>query len=284
MPILSVQSHVAYGRVGNRAAVPALERLEHDVWPVSSVSFSHHPAYGGHTGEAHRASELAALIDGIERRGALPQCAAVLSGYLADAAQGRAVLDAVGRIRAANPQAVWALDPVIGDLPRGAYVPPDLVAFFRDEALPLADMVFPNVFELGVLSGRPVETVEDAASAAALLVARGPEMALVTGVRNGGAVSTLLVAEAQAWQVTTPWIEVASHGAGDLLSALFLGHLLLRGDARDALARAVHGVYAVLEKTKLLGLDYLALVQAQDEFVASATSVTALPLSVSEVR
>ncbi len=270
MPILSLQSHVAYGRVGNRAAVFALERLGHEVWPVNTVSFSNHPAYGGHTGAVHGAADIAAMIAGIERRGAFPRCAAILAGYLADAAVGHVVLDAVRRVRAANPQAVFALDPVIGDLPRGAYVAPEVAAFFRDEALPLADIVFPNLYELGVLCSSAPQTVEAAAKAAAALLARGPRIVIVSGVRHEDNVSTLLVAGTQAWQVTTPWIDVVAHGAGDLLSALFLGHYLEHGDPHDALARAVHGVYAVLAKTKLLGFDYLALVAAQDEFAADA--------------
>ncbi len=278
MPILSIQSHVAYGRVGNRAATFALERMGHEVWPVNTVNYSNHPGLGSFKGGVYHASDIAEIVDEIDKRKAFPQCAAVITGFLGDVAIGRAALDAVKRVRAANPRMFYALDPVIGDAPRGTYVAAGLPEFFRDEALPEADLIFPNVYELAVLTGQAIKTVDQAAAAAALLLKRGPEMAIVKGLRHGDAVSVLLVTGDQAWQATTPWVDVASHGAGDLFCALFLGHYLLRGDARTALARAVHGVHMVLERTKALGLDSLALVDAQNELVASSVPVVALPL------
>lgn len=278
MPILSIQSHVAYGRVGNRAATFALERMGHEVWPVNTVNYSNHPGLGSFKGGVYRASDIAEIVDEIDKRKAFPQCAAVITGFLGDVAIGRAALDAVKRVRAANPRMFYALDPVIGDAPRGTYVAAGLPEFFRDEALPEADLIFPNVYELTALTGQTIKTVDQAAAAAALLLKRGPEMAIVKGLRHGDAVSVLLVTGDQAWQATTPWVDVPSHGAGDLFCALFLGHYLLRGDARTALARAVHGVHMVLERTKALGLDSLALVDAQNELVASSVPVVALPL------
>ena len=278
MPILSIQSHVAYGRVGNRAAVFALERLGHEVWPVNTVNFSNHPAMESWKGGVHQASDIAEIIDEIEKRNAFPHCAAIISGYIGDVAIGRAVLDAVRRVRKVNPRMFYALDPVIGDAPSGTYVAAGVPEFFRDEALPEADIVLPNAYELALLSGQTITTVDQAASAAAELLKRGPEMVVVKGLRHGSSISALLVSGGQAWQATSPWIDVNAHGAGDLFCALFLGHFLLRGDARSALARAVHGVHAVLEKTKALKLDALALVDAQDELVASSVPVVALPL------
>jgi pyridoxine kinase len=277
MPILSVQSHVAYGRVGNRAAVFALERLGHDVWPVNTVSFSNHPAFGSYKGGVYRASDIAEICEEIEKRGAFRHCAAVLTGYLGDAEIGRTILSVVRRVRAANPRMVFVLDPVIGDARRGRYVAEGLTEFFRDEAVPLADIVIPNLFELTELTGQPAETAEEAAVAAALLLARGPALAVITGLRHGNSVSAVLAAGAQAWQATAPWVEVAGHGAGDLFSALFLGHYLLEADARLALGKAVHAVHRVLARTKELGLDSLALVQAQNELLARG-SAPALPL------
>lgn len=278
MPILSIQSHVSYGRVGNRAAVFALERLGHEVWPVNTVNFSNHPAMESWKGGVHRASDIAEILAELEKRNAFPQCAAIISGYIGDAAIGRAVIEAVQRVRKSNPRMFYALDPVIGNTPTGTYVAPGVPEFFRDEALPEADIVLPNAYELALLTGHVIKTVDQAAKAAAELLRRGPEMVVVKGLRHGHSISALLVSGNQAWQATAPFVDVATHGAGDLFGALFLGHFLLRGDARSALARAVHGVHAVLEKTRLLKLDSLALVDAQDELVASSVPVVALPL------
>jgi pyridoxine kinase len=278
MPILSIQSHVAYGRVGNRAAVFALERLGHEVWPINTVNFSNHPAMESWKGGVHRAADIAEIIDEIEKRQAFPHCAAIISGYIGDAAIGRAVIDAVKRVRKVNPRMFYALDPVIGDQPQGTYVAEGVPEMFRDEAVPEADIVLPNAYELSMLTGQPIASVDDAAKAAAALLTRGPEMVVVKGLRHGSTISALLVSGTQAWQATSPWVDVQTHGTGDLFCALFLGHFLLRGDARSALARAVHGVHAVLERTRALKLDALALVDAQDELVATSVPVVALPL------
>ena len=278
MPILSIQSHVSYGRVGNRAAVFALERLGHEVWPVNTVNFSNHPSMESWKGGVHHATDIIEIIDEIEKRKAFPHCAAILSGYIGDAAVGRAVLDAVRRVRKVNPRMFYALDPVIGDAPQGTYVASGVMEFFRDESVPEADIVLPIAYELALLTGQTIKTVDQAANAASDLLKRGAEMVVVKGLRHGNQISALLVSGTQAWQATSNYVDVQAHGAGDLFCALFLGHFLMRGDARTALARAVHGVHAVLEKTRVLKLDALALVDAQDELVASSVPVVALPL------
>lgn len=275
MPIISVQSHVAYGRVGNRAAVFALERLGHEVWPVNSVSFSNHPAYGSHTGRAADPADIAGVFGEIERRGGFGRCEAVLSGYLGGAATGRAMLDAVKRIRAANPQMLFALDPVMGDRPKGLYVAAELPPFFRDAALPLADIVFPNLFELEQLTGGAVADEAAAITAARALVRRGIAMAVVTGLRKGDQVAALLATRDGVWRAAAPWVEISAHGAGDLFSALFLGRLLAPSDAAAALAYAVWAVHRVLATTLQHGLPYLALVAAQAELVALSVPIVA---------
>ena len=148
MNVLSIQSSVVYGHVGNRAAVPALERLGHDVWPVDTVAFSNHPAHGSFRGRIVPAAEVRDLIEGLAARGVLGRCDAVLSGYLGDPATGAVVEDAVARVRAANPRTLYCCDPVIGEVGRGAYVRAGVPEAFRDRLVPLADIVTPNPFEL----------------------------------------------------------------------------------------------------------------------------------------
>ncbi len=173
--VLSIQSAVAYGHVGNSAAVLPLQRLGFDVFPVPTVLLAHHPGQGrgwrGHKVEPERIEEI---LDGLAARGAFARCAAVLSGYLGDAAVGGLVLEALAAVRAARPDALYLCDPVIGDDASGVFVSAGIPEVMRERLLPAADILTPNRFELARLSGRPVENLTDAQAAAAALRARGP--------------------------------------------------------------------------------------------------------------
>jgi pyridoxine kinase len=163
--ILSIQSWVAFGHVGNASAVFPLQRLGAEVWAINTVQFSNHTGYGSWRGQVFPASLIRDCIGGIEERGVLPRCDAVLSGYMGDAEIGEAIFDAAGRVRAANSEAVWCCDPVIGDVGRGVFVRPGIPEFFRDRALPAADIATPNHFELEWLSGGPIASLADAKAA-----------------------------------------------------------------------------------------------------------------------
>src|SRR5947209_11157152 len=112
MNILSIQSWVAYGHVGNAAAIFPLQRLGAEVWAINTVQFSNHPGYGSWTGQVATSAEISTLVDGVEARGALSACDAILSGYMGDPSIGEAILDAVRRVRRANPSALYCCDPV----------------------------------------------------------------------------------------------------------------------------------------------------------------------------
>ena len=274
MNILSIQSHVTYGHVGNSAAVFALQRLGFEVWPLHTLQFSNHAGYQDFTGQVFSARHLREVVDGLAARGVLGVCDAVLSGYLGAAESGLAVLDAVARVKAANPAAIYACDPVMGDGEGGLYVDPALPGFFRDRALALADIVTPNVFELEVLSGATVATLDGAVAAARGLTERGPSVVLVTGLRHdatrAGEIEVLAVTGADAWRLCTPLLpcDPQPNGAGDLLAALFLGHYLRARDAGHALEAAAAATFAVLDATRTAGARELQLIAAQDEIVA----------------
>src|SRR5271154_4545739 len=151
--VLSLQSRVAYGHVGNAAAVFALQRLGIDVWALDTVMFSNHTGHGRWRGSVVPASEIASLFEGIAGLGILPRIDAGLSGYLGDAATGPVLLDIVERVRSANPEAIFCVDPVIGDVETGSYVTEGIAEFFRERAIGLADIVTPNRFELEYLGG-----------------------------------------------------------------------------------------------------------------------------------
>ena len=283
--ILSIQSWVAYGHVGNAAAVFPLQRLGAEVWAINTVQFSNHTGYGAWTGQVCTGEAVAALVDGIAARGALPGCDAVLSGYRGDAGVGEAILGAVARVREANPRALYCCDPVIGDVDGGVYVRPGIPEFMRDRALPVADLLTPNHFELEWLAGQPCRTLGDAKGAAAALRARmapgGPRAVLVTSLRTAetpaGALDLLAVDKGGAWLLRTPLLPASVNGAGDAIAALFLYHVLRSDDAKTALEEAGSSVHGLLRRTAEAGSREILLVQAQDEFVASSERFCATP-------
>lgn len=278
MHVLSVQSSVAYGHVGNAAATFPLQRLGHEVWPVATVNYSNHPGFGSYRGGVYHATDVAEILDELERRGAFRRCDAILSGFLGAAATGPVLINAVDRIKRANPKALYVLDPVIGDAGRGAYVADGIAEFIRDEALQRADIVLPNLFELSALTGQAIGNVETAVRAAASLLERGPSTIVVTGLRHANHISVLLIAGRQAWQVTTPMVDIPSHGAGDAFAALFLGAYFDLQDARAAVDRAVSSMYGVFQATRRLNRDSLALVEAQREFADPTERFAAVPV------
>ena len=277
MAILSIQSAVAYGHVGNSAAVFPLQRLGHEVWPVDTVQLSNHTGYGGSRGRAWDAETLAEVIRGIRERGAFQRCDAVLSGYLGEAALGEVVLAAAAQVKAANPAAIYCCDPVIGDDHSGVFVRPGLVEFFRDRALPAADIITPNRFELALLAGAAVASLPDALAAAAALRRRGPRLVLATSLAGTTAdeIAMLAAGDDSAWLVATPRLPLVANGAGDLAAALFLGYWLRRRDAASALGDAASAIYAVIDATWRSGEAELQVVAAQDTLVSPPRRFTA---------
>ncbi len=279
MNILSIQSWVAYGHVGNASAVFPLQRLGAEVWAVNTVQFSNHTGYGSWTGDVYTGAQVAKIIEGIEARGAFPRCDAVLSGYMGDRAIGSAIIDAVRRVKLANPAALYCCDPVIGDDDTGDYVRPGIADFMRDHAVPAADIITPNRYEAERLTGRPIATLADAKSAIAELQARGPRTVLITSLRTDATPADamdMIVGEAgQYYLLRTPLEAVQVNGAGDAISALFLFHRHATGSAAEALSRAGSSIHGVLRRTARAGAREILTVAAQDEFVAPTTVFTA---------
>lgn len=273
MKILSLQSAVAHGHVGNSAAVFPLQRLGIEVCPVDTVQFSNHPGYGAFAGQVHPPEHVRAVLDGLAAAGALDECDGALTGYLGDAACGEAVLAAIARIKAANPAALYLCDPVMGDDGSGLYVRPGIPEVLAGPMLAAADIVTPNRFELEVLGGGG-----DPVAVARRLLARGPRLVVVTSLDEGDKIACLAVSADGAWTVATPRLDLAVNGAGDCLSALLLAHLLTGAEPPEALARAVSGLFGVLSATLSLGRRELALVQAQDELVRPSRLFTAAPI------
>ena len=270
--ILSIQSQVAYGHVGNSAATLPLQRLGFDIFALNTVQLAHHPGYGAWRGHKLDPEQLDEILDGLEERGVLGRCDAVLSGYLGDPGVADVVLRAVGAVRAARPDAPYLCDPVIGDDGPGVFVAEGVPDAIGERLVPRADLVVPNRFELAHLTGRRIESLEDALAAAAALRARGPRLVVATGLRlpdRAGELAVLADAPDETWLVTTPDLPLAiGGGTGDAFAALLLGHYLAAGELRVGLERAVAAMFALVERTCADGAEELSLIAAQDELVA----------------
>lgn len=268
MNVLSIQSGVVCGHVGNATAQFCLQRLGHEVWRIDTVRFSNHPGHGPPTGDVTAPAEILRLVDGLTARGWLGACDALLTGYLGAAEQGAAILDVARRIRAANPVTIWLLDPVIGDNGR-IFVKPGIPEFMRDLAVPNADIVTPNAFELAWLTGLPTGDVAAAITAARKLRGAGRQIVIATGIGDGDdLIATLAVHDDGVDIVTTPRIAITANGTGDSLAAIFLARWLATRDVAGALAHAVSSLCVLLRKTAATGARELELIAAQDAIVA----------------
>jgi pyridoxine kinase len=270
--ILSIQSQVAYGHVGNSAAVLPLQRLGYDVFALNTVQLAHHPGHGAWRGHKLHPDQLIEILSGLEARGVLGRCAAVLSGYLGDPAMADVVARAVDAVRSARPDAAYICDPVIGDDEPGVFVSAGVPEAIGNRLIPLADIVLPNRFELAHLTGHSIGALGDALAAAAELRARGPRLVIVTGLwlpERPDELAVLADSADETWLVATPRLPLAtSAGAGDAFSALFLGQYLGAGELRVGLERAVAAMFALVERTSAAGAEELELVAAQDQLLA----------------
>ena len=280
--ILSIQSHVVYGHVGNSAAVFALQRLGREVWPIHTVQFSNHTGYGGWRGRVFAASDIDECAAGLAERGVLAGCAGALTGYLGSSEIGAAALRGIERVRAANPNALYCCDPVLGDVGRGFYVREGVAEFMRERAVPAAAIVTPNHFELDFLAGAETHNLAATRRALSELHRRGPRVILVTSIQldDTPADSLDLIASegGGVWRLRTPRASIAVNGAGDVIAALFLHHWLERPNAAEALARAASSVYGLIAATQAAGFRELALIAAQDELVTPSRPFAPEPL------
>lgn len=270
MKILSIQSAVAYGHVGNSAAVFPLQRIGVEVLPVYTVTFSNHTGYGAWRGPLIAPEDVAAVLTGIEERGVFGQIDAVLSGYQGSEGIGDVIIDAVARVKAANPAAIYACDPVMGNAKSGCFVAPAIPELLRERVVPVADIITPNQFELGFLTGTSPRTIEETLVSADLARAMGPRTVLVTSVerpdRADGTIEMMVVDDHGAWIVETPLLPMKANGSGDVTAALFTAHYGSSGDAADALAQTTSSVYDLLALTHESGERELQLVEAQEYY------------------
>jgi pyridoxine kinase len=274
--ILSIQSSVVYGHVGNSAVTFPLMRMGVEVWPVITVHFSNHTGYESWRGPLLSAADLRNVVRGLDERGVLGEVDAVLSGYQGAEDIGAMILEAVALVKLRNPAAIYCCDPVLGDADTGSYVRPGIPEFMRARVVPAAQIITPNQFELTSLTGLPVSTMEEALAAADAARALGPEVVLITSVVRAdatpGTIDMVAVDADGAWLVSTPRLPHTFTGSGDVTAATFLATLLRTWDVSAALAHTAAVVYGLLKITAERGRAELALISAQDEFLRPSYS------------
>lgn len=276
MRVLSIQSCVSYGHVGNSAAVFPLQRLGHEVMPVHTVVFSNHTGYGAWGGQLISGDVVRDIVKGIDERGGLDDVELVLSGYQGGNDIGDAILEAVALVKDRNPQAIYACDPVLGSAKSGCFVAPEVQTLIRDRVVPQADLITPNQFELGFITGTDPHTLEETLTSVDLVRAEGPSTVLVTSVfrpdRPEDTIEMLAVTDDGAWIVQTPQLPFKRNGSGDVAAALFSSHFRSSGDPADALGRTAASVYELLRNTFEADSRELLLIESQEAYVAPQTT------------
>jgi len=272
MRILSIQSSVSYGHVGNSAAVFPLQRTGHEVMPVSTVLFSNHTGYGAWRGPLISGDTVREIVRGIDERGGLDDVELVLSGYQGGDDIGDAILDAVELVKSRNPGAVYACDPVLGSAESGCFVAPEVQSLVRDRVVPKADLITPNQFELGFITGTEPHTLEETLASVDLVRASGPQTVLVTSVlrpdRPADTIEMIAVTPDGAWSVQTPRLAFKANGSGDVTAALFSSQLIASGDPAAALGRTAASMFELIENTLASGERELQLIEAQEAYVS----------------
>ncbi|MBR0692928.1 pyridoxal kinase PdxY [Bradyrhizobium lablabi] len=271
MNVISIQSQVAFGHVGNSAATFPIQIHGIDVIAVPTTLLSNRPGYPTIRGEVLDAKLVADLLRGVEERGAVETCNMILSGYLGSAEIASVVADFVGRAKEKNQALRYCCDPVLGDRDRGLFVRADIPALVRDLLCPLADVITPNHFEFEFLCGAKTRTAGQMTAAARALMARGPSTIVVTSAELAdvpeGAIETLAVERAEAWRVRTPRLPISPSGTGDLFAALLVAGRVRGLDTPAALAHAASVTFAVLECTALRGTEEMRIVESAEALV-----------------
>jgi pyridoxine kinase len=266
MGVISIQSQVAFGHVGNSAAVFPMQLRGIDVIAVPTTLLSNRPGYSTIRGRILDAPLVADLLTGIEERGAVNSCRIILTGYLGSPEIAEVVMEFVARAKKNNPKLIYCCDPVIGDSDAGVFVQAQIPSMFRDFLCPLADIITPNHFELEWLSGAKATTIAEVTRGAQSLSARGPSTVIITSAQLADTpedrIDTIAIEGSSAWRVSTPKLPIRPSGTGDLFSSLLVSSLIRGADTPGALVEAVSGTFAVLEYTAAAGTEEMRIVEA----------------------
>lgn len=270
--ILSIQSHVAYGYVGNKAAVFPLQRMGFDVSSINTVQFSNHTGYGYWGGDVLEADHIRRVVDGLDRLGALDQFDALLTGYAGSQDICQVLLSTYQRMK---PDAIWVCDPVMGDVERGFFVKEGIPEFFKNEGTLSAKVMTPNFFELEYLTGTHISSPAEIKGACRVLHDKGVQVVLVTSVMADNTASPSSISmvlshvDGETYIVDTPYLPIipAPNGAGDCTAAILAGLILDGLPLKDVLGQLAARIYGIFTATHLAGTRELALIKGQNEIV-----------------
>lgn len=261
--VVSVQSQVAYGNVGNNIAVPVLQALGLQVAPVPTVVLGNTPHYPTMHGGPLPLEWFQGLLDDLEARQAATRARRVLVGYLGSPEQGIALAGWLRRMQAINPALRVQIDPVIGDHDYGVYTDPALLPVWRDHLLPLAEGLCPNHFELGKLGGRNPRSLDDCLDAAEALLGATTRWVVVTSAAPElcppGRIQLAIAGEGVRAVRDHPLVPHPVKGVGDMFAALIGGRIENGLGLLDAVDRTCADVVEVLRHVQERGWQELAL-------------------------
>ncbi len=283
--ILSIQSHVVFGCAGNSAVVFPMRRMGMEVWPINTVQFSNHTQYQqGWQGMVMPVDHIKELVNGLAAIDNLSHCDAVLSGYLGSATQGNEVLYAVQQAKKHNPKAIYFCDPVMGHPEKGCIVVPEVMAFFKEQALQQSDIIAPNLLELETLTDMVITDIDQVMQACSKLLQQGVKIVLVKHLSKAGLSKDnfeMLLATAEGYfHISRPLYNFSRSpvGVGDLISAVMLANLLADNSPVRAFELTNAAVDAVLQETYKQASYELQLIASQERIAQPVISITATKL------
>lgn len=258
--VLSIQSHVVYGFAGNKSATFPMQLLGIDVWALNTVQFSNHTQYGKWTGMVIPPQQISEIVQGLDAIDKLQHCDALLSGYLGAAEQVDQIIDTLQKIKQRNPNALYLCDPVMPNKAKTCVVADGVRESIITKAMPVADIMTPNLHELRQLTDFPIHNFDDVIRAVQAILAKGVKKVLVKHLGNVGRTQDpnlfeiIMATPEGIWHLTRPLYEFSFEpvGVGDLIAGTFLAHLLNGKSDVEAFESMNNAVAGVMETTHRL--------------------------------
>ncbi|HDN2512220.1 TPA: pyridoxine/pyridoxal/pyridoxamine kinase [Providencia rettgeri] len=234
--VVSIQSQVIYGSVGNSIAVPALTKQGLRVAAVPTVVLSNTPHYATCYGGELPGEWFRGYLNGFVERGSLDSVRAILTGYLGSPEKAQDLANWLARVRETFPNLPVIVDPVMGDEDSGFYIPPEIAEVYRDHVIPLATGIIPNKFELITLSGKHVDTLDDAIAAARSLLQGNTQWVIITSAfqPDEDNIEVVCVTKGDVAVIRHKRYPVTPKGTGDLFGAELTAQLLAGLSVPDA--------------------------------------------------
>lgn len=252
--VLSIQSTVVSGYVGNKCATFSLQMLGFDVCPINSVQLSNHTGYKHIKGQVLNADDIECLYEGLKQNDIHCRFSHLLTGYIGSKSFLLKVGEIIQDIRDSNPGIMYVCDPVMGDNGK-MYVPEDLMPVYRDVIVPKADIVTPNQFEAELLTDIKITSEADALRAMQCLHDKGPNTVVLSSTNLGS--EGVLVALAsrvnngtkECYRIEMPYLQAIFVGTGDLFASCLMAWMHKDQDLKTAFEKTVSTVQSVIKRT-----------------------------------